>query len=353
MSRPVVLKLGDTRFAHKAWEELGRIADVVTVQKGTSRPEFLRMLQDPNSPVSRAQVITRTFGSVQQTGRFDQELAEQLPSSVVAVCHNGAGYDQIDPEPLAARHIQISNVPELVNAATADTHVFLLLGALRNFSHGQRLMHQGRWPSAPVAGAPVGHDPAGKTVGVLGLGGIGRAVVQRLQPFGFQRFLYHNRNRLSPELEGPCEYVSFAELLAQSDILSVNIPLNSATRHMLDADAIARMKDGVVVVNTARGAIFDEQALIAALQSGKIAAAGLDVYENEPHVPQALLDLPNVVGLPHMGTHSVETIKKMEEFVVENVKAVLHTGRVKSLVPELRTAPWLGAAVPLLPQPDQ
>ncbi|AAS54047.1 AFR675Wp [Eremothecium gossypii ATCC 10895] len=352
MSRPVVLKLGNTRFAHKAWDELGRIADVVTVNKAVTRPEFLRMLRDPNSPASRAQVVTRTFASVQQTGLFDRELAEHLPASVVAVCQNGAGYDQIDPESFTKRQIQVANVPGLVNAPTADTHVFLLLAALRNFCHGQLLLRQGRWPDAPVAGTPFGHDPAGKTVGVLGMGGIGRAVVQRLRPFGFERIIYHNRNRLSSELECSCEYVSFEELLAQSDILSVNVPLSSATRHMLDADAIARMKDGVLVVNTARGPIFDEQALIAALQSGKISAAGLDVYENEPHVPQALLELPNVVCLPHMGTHTVESIKKMEEFVVENVHSVLRTGRVKSLIPELRNAPWLASTVPLIPQSD-
>ncbi|SCW03062.1 LAFE_0G02102g1_1 [Lachancea fermentati] len=349
MSKPVVLRLGAIKYAQEAWEELSKIAKVVTIDPSTTRSQFLALCQDPSSEVSKAQVISRTFASVQQTGRFDQELAKVLPSSVVAICHNGAGYDQIDTPFFKEKKIQVSNVPELVNDATADTHVFLLLGALRNFEYGHRLMLEGKWPSSgAAAGAPVGHDPAGKTVGVLGLGGIGRSIVERLQPFGFKKFIYHNRNRLSPELENGCEYVSFEELLKQSDVVSINIPLNPHTRHIIDEAAISKMKDGVVIVNTARGAVIDEAALIAALKSGKVRSAGMDVFEHEPQVPQELLDLPNVCAVPHMGTHTVETIKKMEEFVVENVKSVIESGKVLTIVPELKNEAWVNAVKPLV-----
>lgn len=342
MSKPIVLRLGGIKYAQKAWEDLAQIATVVTIDPSTTRAKFLELCKDPASPVSKAQVISRTFASVKQTGRFDQELVAALPSSVVAVCHNGAGYDQIDPQFMKEKKIQVSNVPELVNAATADTHVYLLLGALRNFEYGHRLMLEGKWPAGgPAAGAPVGNDPEGKVVGVLGLGGIGRSIVERLKPFGFKKFIYHNRNRLAPELENGCEYVSFEQLLKESDIVSINVPLNTHTKHLVDADAIAQMKDGVVIVNTARGAVIDESALIDALKSGKVRAAGLDVYEHEPQVPQELLDLPNVVGVPHMGTHTVETIKKMEEFVVENVKSVIDSGKVLTIVPELKDEAWI------------
>ncbi|QLG70153.1 hypothetical protein HG535_0A00920 [Zygotorulaspora mrakii] len=343
--KPTVLRLGNVNYAQEAWKKLAQIANVVSIEPSMNREAFLKALKDPKSDISKAQIITRTFQSVQQTGRFDKELCDSLPSSVVAVCHLGAGYDQIDTEFFKIRKIQVTNVPELVNDATADTHVFLLLGALRNFSYGSRVLINGGWPKAgPAGGAPVGNDPEGKVVGVLGLGGIGRTVAKRLQPFGFQRFIYHNRSRLSAELENGCEYVSFDELLKQSDVISINIPLNPKTKHMLDEEAFGKMKDGVVIVNTARGAVIDEAALIKALKSGKVRSAGLDVFEHEPQVPQELLDMPQVTGLPHMGTNTFETIKHMEEFIVENVENIIKTGKGLTIVPELKGESWIDSA---------
>lgn len=346
--KPTVLRLGKVTFAQDAWKKLANIANVITVDDSTTREQFLKDLQDPKSEISKAQIITRTFASIKQTGRFDQELAHTLPKSVIAVCHLGAGYDQIDTQYFKEKHIQVTNVPEIVNNATADTHVYLLLGALRNFEYGNRTLVSGKWPSAGAAGgAPVGNDPEGKVVGVLGLGGIGRTVVKRLQPFGFEKFIYHNRKRLSPELENGCEYVSFDELLSQSDIISVNIPLNPNTKHILNEAAFEKMKDGVVIVNTARGAVIDETAMIKALKSGKIRSVGLDVFEHEPQVPQELLDMPQVLGLPHMGTNTVETIKHMEEFIVENVESIINTGKGLTIVPELQDAAWIDTLKPL------
>lgn len=349
MSKPVVLRLGNVKFAQEAWQQFSKEVEVIELDPSVTREQFLKDLKDPSSPLARTTVITRTFHSVEQTGRFDKEIADGLPESVVAVCHTGAGYDQIDVKYFSDRKIQVSNVPDIVNNATADVHVFLLLGALRNFEYGNRSLLKGEWPARGAgAGAPFGHDPDGKVVGVLGLGGIGRAVVERLKPFGFKKFIYHNRNRLSPELENGCEHVSFDELLAQSDVISVNIPLNANTRHIIDSVAIDKMKEGVVIVNTARGAVIDENSLITGLQSRKIRSVGLDVFEQEPEVPRELIDMPQVVALPHMGTYSVETLKRMEEHVIDNAKSAIQIGKVISLVPELKDEKWIEKSKPFM-----
>ena len=337
MSKPIVLCLGNSLFAQDAWKKLEEIAEGGTLPKGTSRATFFQLIEDPASKFSKIEVITRTAGSVAQTGRFDEELARRLPKSVKAVCHNGAGYDQVDVKYFNDRHIQVSNTPDLVSNSTADDHVFLLLGALRNFSFGARNLLDGKWPQdGSAAGTPFGHDPEGKTVGVLGLGGIGGAIVSRLKPFGFKKFIYHNRSRLSPELENDCEYVSFDELLSQSDIISVNVPLNPKTVHLIDSKAFGKMKEGVVIVNTARGPVIDEAALKPALLSGKVFSFGTDVFENEPNIDFELAKLPNVVSLPHMGTHTMETLLQMEEIVISNVETFYKTGKVLTLVAELK-----------------
>lgn len=331
MSKPIVLRLGDVSFAQQAWKQLETIAHVI-VDDSKDRADFLQKLRGEYKDV---QYITRTFGSAAQTGLFDAELISQLPKSVISISHNGAGYDQVDPYALAERGIQLSNVPSLVDDSTADTHVFLLLGALRNFGDGHHRLLEGQWPANPkAAGVPVARDPVGKTVGIVGLGGIGRNILKKLKPFGFGKYIYYNRNRLSPEEENGAEYVTFDELLAQSDIISINVPLNKNTKHLFNKEVFAKVKKGVVLVNTARGGVIDETAFIEALKDGTVRSAGLDVLENEPNANVELISLPNVLALPHMGTHSLETIKSMEEFVVENVENVIKTGKLISLVPE-------------------
>lgn len=330
-TKPIVLRLGSVSYAQEAWKELEKIATVV-VADSPNREQFLK---DLKGKYSNVQYITRTFASANQTGLFDKELIDQLPDSLIAIAHNGAGYDQVDAHSLIPKKIQLSNVPSLVDNATADTHVFLLLGALRNFGDGHHRLLDGKWPSNPrVAGAEVANDPEGKTVGIVGLGGIGRNILKKLKPFGFEKFIYYNRNRLPEDQEDGAKYVSFDELLAKSDIISINIPLNPKTKHLFNEQVFEKVKKGVVIINTARGAVIDETAFIKYLKNGTIRAAGLDVLENEPNANMELVSLPNVLALPHMGTHSYETIKKMEEFVVENVKTVIETGKVISIVPE-------------------
>lgn len=331
MAKPQVLKLGNWPNSEQAWQKLGQVAEIV-YSDAKERSEFIKELD--SGKFNKVVCIARTFDSVSSTGRFDADLVKHFPASVKSVNHNGAGYDQIDVKPLSEKKIQLSNVPTLVDAPTADTHIYLMISAMRNFQWGYSLMMQGKWPVDKKAGTPIGHDPEGKVLGIFGMGGIGRAVRDRAKPFGFSKIVYHNRNRLSAELEGGAEYVSFEELLKISDVVSINIPLNPATKHSIDKEAISKMKDGVVIVNTARGPVIDEPALIEALKSGKVRSCGLDVFENEPQVPQELMDLPNCVSLPHLGTHTYETMQKMEEFVVENARAFIEEGKVKALAPE-------------------
>lgn len=278
--------------------------------------------------------IARTVSSAAQTGRFDSEIAAALPDSVKSVSHCGAGYDQIDPQPLLDRKIQLSNVTTPVEAPTALTAVFLALSALRNYQIGHNLLVDGQWPEKGEAGAPLGRDPEGLTVGILGMGGIGQAIRDRLLPFGFARIVYHNRLRLEPDLEGPAEYLNFDDFLAQLDVIMVTVPLNANTHHLINAKTLAKMKEGVVLVNTARGAVIDEAALITSLRSGKVGSFGADVFENEPEVPKELREMANVVLLPHMGTFTSQARRNMEEFVVENIEHQIKTGKVKTIVPE-------------------
>lgn len=328
---PVVLRIGQWPYSAEKWSKLQEIATVVDCES-KNREEFLRDLKSKYSHVTN---IARTFPSVTQTGRFDKEVVDALPDSVVSLSHNGAGYDQIDPEPLTERNIQLSNVTTPVEAPTALTAVYLTLAAMRNFQIGHDNLVQGNWTKPEIGrGVGVGKDPEGLTVGILGMGGIGRAIRDRLVPFGFEKILYYNRSRLEPGLEGVAEYVGFDELLAQSDVLLISVPLNPKTHHLINKEAIAKMKDGVILVNTARGAIIDEQVLIEELKLGKIGAFGGDVFEHEPSVPKELYEMDNVVSLPHMGTWTHQALRNMENFTVDNIESQIRTGKVMTIVPE-------------------
>ncbi|ODV94365.1 hypothetical protein PACTADRAFT_51214 [Pachysolen tannophilus NRRL Y-2460] len=307
MSKPKVLQLPPVRFAQEKWQELADLGVEVITTDVNNRQDFLKELT--SDKYNNLIGIARTFESVKITGRFDEELIEKLPSSVKVIAHN-------------------------VDGPTADTNVFLILSCLRNFQESHDHLIAGEWLTKKCGGTPIGNDPTGKIVGIFGMGGIGRAVRDRLKPFGFKEIIYHNRKKLSPDLENGANYVSFEELLTKSDIISINIPLNPNTKHIINQQAIDKMKKGVIIVNTARGAVIDESILPKNIKSGKIKAFGSDVFENEPKISSDLINLPNVISLPHMGTHTFETMKAMEEFVVENIESYLNSGKVKAIVPE-------------------
>ncbi|KAK4235035.1 D-isomer specific 2-hydroxyacid dehydrogenase [Achaetomium macrosporum] len=327
-----VLLLGVIEHAHSAWDSVSEIADIV-MPKSTNRAEFIE--EAKSGAFEGCTAAYRTFDSFEITGRVDAELLEALPRSLRFICHNGAGYDQVDVQACTARDIRVSNTPTAVDDSTADTGMFLLLGALRNLAVGMAALRAGKWRGVPPPA--LGHDPEGKVLGILGMGGIGRNMAKKALAFGM-KIRYHNRTQLDPSVEKEieAEYVSFDELLAESDVLSLNLPLNKNTRHLISKHEFAKMKRGIVIVNTARGAIIDETALVEALDSGQVSSAGLDVYEQEPNVHPGLLANPRILLVPHMGTWTVETETKMEEWAINNVRMAIEQGRLRSIVPEQR-----------------
>ncbi|OAA47427.1 glyoxylate reductase [Beauveria brongniartii RCEF 3172] len=336
--KPRFLLLGSLELAHDALASVAQIGGMIQ-PTATNRADFLAECQ--SEAFSGVEAIFRTYGSARITGLFDKELVSALPKSCRFVCHKGAGYDQIDVAACRARGIRVSNTPTAVDEATADVTLFLILGALRNLNVAMKTLRQGTFrgasgPDGSVARLPaLGHDPQGKVLGILGMGGIGRSVAAKARAFGMT-IRYHNRNKLAAAAEDEvgAEYVDFKTLLAESDVLSLNLPLNPKTRHIISTKEFDMMKRGIVIVNTARGAVMDEAALVEALDKGIVSSAGLDVFENEPEVHPGLLANDRVMLVPHMGTWTEETEIKMEEWALDNVRLALQQGRLKSIVPE-------------------
>ena len=249
-------------------------------------------------------------------------LVARLPGSVKAISTFSVGHEHIDVAACRARGIVAANTPGAMTEATANIAMLLMLGAARRGYEAQQMVRRGEW-SGWTSTMLLGVDFSGKRLGIFGMGRIGRAVAQRARGFGLT-IHYHNRRRLpAGEEQGAIFHDSLDGLLAVSDILSINAPSSAETRHVLNAAAIARLPDGAIVVNTARGDMVDDAALIAALKSGKLRAAGLDVFAGEPQLNAAYLDLPNTYLLPHLGSATVETRDRMGFMALDNIDAVL------------------------------
>ncbi|CVK94393.1 uncharacterized protein FPRO_10631 [Fusarium proliferatum ET1] len=326
--KPKVLFLGSIKQAHEEFASLCEIVEPV-YPKSNQRSAFIE--ETKSGAFDGVKAIYGTNKSVGITGPFDAELLDILPKSLKFICHNGAGYDPIHVPECTSRGILVSNTPTAVDDATADITIFLLIGALRNISSSIFTLREGTWRGTPPPS--LGHDPQGKVLGILGMGGIGRNVARKARAFGMT-VRYHNRSRLSPDLEDGAEYVDFETLLKDSHVLSLNLPLNPKTRHTIGKPQFDIMKRGIVIVNTARGAVMDEAALVEALESGRVASAGLDVFENEPEVHPGLLKNKNVLLVPHMGTWTVETERLMEAWAMDNVRLAVTEGKLKSIVSE-------------------
>ncbi|PYH97310.1 glyoxylate/hydroxypyruvate reductase [Aspergillus ellipticus CBS 707.79] len=323
---PSALLIGAITHSRKEWEDLASTLTLQEFPSGT-REEFIRNCQA--GEYDDVVALYRSNTSTKFTGPFDAELLAVLPKSLKYICHNGAGYDNIDVPACTAKGIAVSSTPVAVNNATADVGIFLMIGALRQAYVPLSSLRAGQW----LGQSTLGRDPQGKVLGILGMGGIGREMAVRARAFGM-KIQYHNRTRLSSDLEGDATYVSFDELLANADVLSLNLALNASTRHIIGEKEFQKMKDGAVLVNTARGALIDEKALVAALESGKVLSAGLDVYENEPAIEPGLVDNPRVMLLPHIGTMTYETQREMELLVLNNLRSAVEKGEMITLVPE-------------------
>ncbi len=239
------------------------------------------------------------------------------------VANHAVGVDNVDLEAAERHGVVVTNTPGVVTEATADLAWALLLAVSRRVVEGDAFVRAGRW-TGWRPDLMVGRSLAGATLGVVGAGRIGQAFLERAAGFGM-RLLYASRGALPPRREAALgvERRSLEELLATADFVSLHVPLGAATRHLIDAAALARMKPTAVLVNTSRGPVVDEDALAAALVAGRLGGAGLDVFEREPEVDPRLRELPNVVLLPHVGSATAETRFRMAETCVEDLVAFL------------------------------
>jgi len=251
------------------------------------------------------------------TDSIDEEILEAAPNLKV-VANFAVGFNNIDVAAATRRRIPVTNTPGVLTDSTADMAWALLMDAARRLSEGDRLVRTRQWTGwGPLQ--LLGADITGATLGIIGLGRIGQALARRARGFEM-RVCYWNRTRLSEqeERELGVQYCSMDTLLGESDFLSLHVALNDETHHLIGASELGRMKPNAILINTARGPIVDEAALVEALKTGVIAAAGLDVYEREPILERELYDLENVVLAPHLGSATIGTRTKMGNMAVEN-----------------------------------
>ncbi|HNU09731.1 MAG TPA: D-glycerate dehydrogenase [Rubrivivax sp.] len=258
--------------------------------------------------------------------RIDAPLLDACPQ-LRAVCNMAVGYNNIDVPACTARKVLASNTPGVLTETTADLGFALMMAAARRVTEGERYLRAGRWDrwSYDMFISP---DVHGTTLGILGMGRIGQAIARR-GALGFgMKVIYHNRSRLDPALEAPlgARYVDKATLLREADHLMLVLPYSAETHHVVGRAELALMKPSATLTNIARGGLIDEDALAEALREGRLAAAGLDVFEGEPRVNPALLTLENVALTPHIGSASLRTRRAMADLAADNLIAALGCG---------------------------
>jgi glyoxylate reductase len=284
--------LSTRRYPGPAFDEL-EDAEVAPLDSVTEAREDIEALVVANEPVP----------------------LELLPSLRV-VANYGVGYDRVDVAACATRGVVVTNTPGVLDDATADLAFALILAVRRQVVEGDRLVRSGAWSGSWSEGS-LAEEVTGSTLGILGLGRIGSAVARRARGFEM-RVLYTRRLRAGSDLG---EFRGVDELFSESDIVTIHAPLTPETTGLVDARRLALLRDGACLVNTARGEIVDEEALVRELVSGRI-RAGLDVFAHEPEVPRELLDLPNVVLTPHLGSATRQTREAMTRLAVDNLLAV-------------------------------
>ena len=265
------------------------------------------------------------------TDRIDEALLARCPK-LKAVCNIAVGYNNFDLKVCTAHGVMATNTPGVLDAATADFTWTLILATARRLTEAEAWLRAGEWKGWKLKQF-LGMDVQGATLGVVGMGRIGQAVARRALGFDMT-VLYYNRKRLTPELERAChaQYASLDELLARADIVTLHTPYSPETHHLIGAAQLAKMKPSAMLIHAARGGVVDDAALIEALATGKIAAAGLDVYENEPRFNPAFLKLKNVVLAPHIASATTNTRRNMAMLAARNLVAALTTGNPPNLL---------------------
>ena len=259
------------------------------------------------------------------TEKLTAEVIQRLPDSIRAICSFSVGYDHIDLDAARARGIIVTNTPEVLSDATAEIAMLCMLGAARRAYEGEREIRTETWADWSAT-YQLGIQVTGKRLGILGAGRVGQIMARRTRGFDME-IHYYKRNRLPANLEaGAIYHESVEALLPHCDFLSIHCPATPETHHLINAERIALLPDGAVVVNTARGAVVDDNALIEALRSGKLFAAGLDVFNNEPNIDPRYKELANTFLLPHIGSATRETRDAMGFRALDNLDAIMAGG---------------------------
>ncbi|KAF9934968.1 hypothetical protein FBU30_009390 [Linnemannia zychae] len=323
MTKENILFIGTVR--HAKTQEAALAAKYNIHYAAPTRKELFEQLENAKREGLTFKALYRGFASHYTLGRVDKSMLSILPPGLELIGSVGAGYDFVDAETATRNNQWVTNTPGVVDDATADATILLLLSSLRHNYEIEYNMRHGI-PNKPR----IGRDPQGMTLGIVGMGGIGKAVAKRALALGMN-VVYHNRRPVTftdkEEYLKEVTYISTLDtLLSTSDVVSIHVPLSPETHHLIGASEFAKMKSGSYFLNTSRGPVVDEEALVQALESGHLAGAGLDVFENEPKVHPGLLKNMNVALMPHLGAFTIETITKMEALTMENIDLYLSSG---------------------------
>ena len=309
MSKPRLVAALDLPRA--VFESLPERFDSVGGDRTMSIDELIAQVEQ-----HRADALLITYSQ-----KMTAEVIARLPAHLKILATITVGYDHIDVAAAKARGLVVTNSPDVLTDCTADMAMLLMLGACRRAAEGEQLMRKG-WRQRFGLGDFLGLKVSGKRLGIFGMGRIGQAMAQRARGFNMQ-ILYSNRTRLKPELEAGARYFAdFRDMLPHCDILAIHAPATPQTEKIINAETLALLPKGAVLVNTARGSLVDEDALLAALKSGHLFAAGLDVYRSEPDFDLRFAELPNVFLMPHIGSATVETRNAMGFRALDNIAAV-------------------------------
>lgn len=309
MNKPSVLAL--RKFTTIVEERLERDFSIIdlTSEGERTRPRILELL--PQCDAVCPSVVDK----------IDGEMIRKAGSRLQIISNFGVGFDNIDIEAARDAGIVVTNTPDVLTEATADVAMMLILMTARRAGEGERICREGTWHGWEP-NQLLGHEVTGKTLGLVGFGRIAHAVASRAHNGFRMKIVVYNRNRLDPDRLvkfSAMQLDTLRELLANSDFISLHCPSTTQTRNLIDQNALRMMKRSAILINTARGNIVDEQALVQALKHKTIAAAGLDVYAEEPKINKALLAMENVVLLPHLGSATIETRSAMGMRMIDNL----------------------------------
>ena len=283
-----------------------------------------------DAPMSADAVIAAAgnFDGIALTSmdKFSAALINRLPDRIKILATVSVGHEHIDLEAAKAKGLIVTNTPGVLTDATADIAMLLIMGAARGASWGDRMVRESRWPGFSIV-APLGHDVSDMRLGILGMGRIGVAVAKRAKAFGMELHYHNRRPAEEADALGATYHASFEAMLPHCDFLSINCPMTPETKGIINAQSLAILPKGAIVVNTARGGVVVDEDLIAALQSGQVAAAGLDVFNNEPNIDPRYRQLDNVFLLPHLGSATPRTRTNMGLRALSNLVAYFKDGK--------------------------